>query len=709
MKETAFADLSGKKISRLELEQMIYFLADGGQNLFNDGVIEEDFLKRELGDTLFTYCKERFSSELALRHLREKNYAPYVHPNLPTLSAKNIWGILAPALKENLAKLQQATDPLSLEVFRARSALYLAEKEFPPNMLKQSIFYKSRDYEDCPPDLRLYRSDLSLFGYHNLTDWFGREFVQMAAAVIFNAAAFAEKCGYRVSTDEVEADLLFRIAKHDEMQKRGKAPWGEASYGALNQKNIQEQYRDTLQKMQMSEPELVRLWQKVLLFRRLFEDVEAAAWIDTHAMREFFSYAREYATIELYQLPSAFCFSTETQWQEFATYLDYACLPSNSSKEIPETLATIQEIEAKAPELIKEKLTLMMATFDKKELEARVGIKDAWDWEVENGNWEILKNRYPLLSDGVDGTKSERHALLDLLDEKTRASVDAYARGQIVDAHPEWIKEALEKAESVKRIFYLRLDHTHSPIDGIDDIGALYTLLEKNDPLHLACYTQNKNTYFKISFSEKGEKSLLSFLEASKEGVLSQLLEKRLRSHYLEIREIGGGYDFKNHEGIWKAFQDVKKQVSSDFFAPLERALVKSPEMGIRQALFFPYFEQKKLKVQNPDYQESDQSNLEWKIEKKIVTLTRSNPGAIPLDDLNALKIGEFSDIGFSSTIGPYFYRLIERNKDVTLPLENYLQAKGILGKETKCHFLTYLLKEMSGVLDALSKETSPN
>ncbi|MCB1181756.1 MAG: hypothetical protein KDK55_07050, partial [Chlamydiia bacterium] len=535
-----------------------------------------------------------------------------------------------------------------------------------------------QDFEGCNLDPKFYRNDLSLFGYKNLTDWFGPTFVEKIAEVILHGAALAKQRGYAVFRDEVVTDLMMRCHAITDANK-----------GQI-QMNGSEFYYAALKRMQLSEESLISIWKNVLLFRRLMQDVGNGVWMDTTPLDEFFGYAGECAIVEVYSLPSPFCFTTMAQWQEFETYLDLVGEKRDETL-LPIAMIPLHQVEEKAPELISSKYTVFIATAEKKALEAKIGLKQMWKWESSFEGWEAIIQRFPDLREIEAPTQEARLEALDGLGDKMRALIDRFAREEIVNAHPEWLTELLAQSESTRRVFYFRKGQTASPLDGITDVAAFVKAIESSDTEKVEGYTQDKKIYFNLKLEEKGEKKVLSFVEASKEGVLSEILEKKLRGHYLDLREKAPSV-LQTETGKFRPFSECKEIVANHYFTSTHHALEKYKLWTPTQAWFLPYLEHKKNQILAGIEEEG---TFEWSLSKKTETITRATPGFVTLEECQALEEGDFSEISVSSKEGPYFYKVIDQRRDASFPLSSLLKIESVLANELKTHFIEDLLKKI--------------
>lgn len=499
--EVIFYTVEGKPIKRSHLNQMIQFLEredwmqmpkilDG--NYLNDGVISKEFLEGGLAVPLFARFGEECREELTAKLNKEREHHPYRHPYLHSLGAEQIWSLFAPEIPKRLDDLKKFEDPI--KAFETKVALFLAEKSFPPAFLTHIIRYQEREQlKSVPPDSRLIRDVVSLFGYHHLSDWFTEKFVEQMAVSVIQMAALAHQKGYVVSREEALTELLSKSQKtYHELSQQGEIP--VASGGELLQVYLRQKGLD--------EATLISLWQEISLFRRMMQDIGSAALVDTLALEQFHSYAAEQATVELYQMAPEFRFKNEEERGLFAAYLE-AVSPSGAT-EIPLKLASLESVEKKAPQLVGKKYRVALAALKREALHAKVSLKETWDWELSH--WDEIQKVFPELAQ-KEGSPFER-----LEQIANRKRVDAYARDQIIQEHPEWIEEAIQEASLTEREIFVAKGGDQEPLPGIRDKAAFEKSLDDQDDL--ACYTQDQKNYYRVCVRERLPKEILPFKEA---------------------------------------------------------------------------------------------------------------------------------------------------------------------------------------------------
>jgi GcvH upstream region-like protein len=591
--QIAFTAVDGKEVTRHELDEMALFIgtdADDkllfggiwGPNFFNDGVIKKDFLQTGLAGVLVAQYPELVQPDLKTRFEKEKRYSLYVNPQARFIGTETAWSYFAPELKTQFYALRSAPHPLTPEAFASRVALYLGEKQFPSPLLRQVLRYQEKQYSWLTPDPFLNQVDLSLFGYHTIEDWFGPRFVRLVAEFIINSAKIAEKKGYRVTKADVLADLQ-RNSERSFQQNRNNPNVGVA--------DGTEYFSEQLRRMGMDQNKAIKIWQQVMLFRRFFHDVGSSVFVDTFTPEKFDAYAMEMVDGELYRVPQDLQLNDYRTLQKFEVYLDAVSKRPSTEKGLlmpPKKFLSVDEISKQYPELVQKRYLLEMSQTDKKALQAKVGVKESWNWEVDDKNWDTLKQQFPDLGIKKGDTREERFAVLDSLDDQTRARVDTFARTAIVDAHPEWLTKALEEAPTKQIVINLHENGGSSPIVGLTNRKDLIRLLD-TAPLanedsstitaagkaaadQLSQFSRDQNTYYRLTVIDRSPKrEVLTFAEANKEGVLDSLLDQQLEAYYQKIRE-GNSEEFKKDDS-WKPIEEVKDRVADLYFENILKAI----------------------------------------------------------------------------------------------------------------------------------------
>lgn len=720
--QPAFKSISGKTVMRSQLDQMTRFISTDaydklifggiwGPNFLNDGVIRKDFLENHLAATIASPFFDSLRSELEPRLDRERRYVPYTHPQMPFLSAEAVWGYFVPSLKESLAVIKKSDGRLDDRTFNAQVNLFLQERLFPSQYLKEVLRQQQKQLSWIEPDPALAQKDLSLFGYHTLQDWFGLKFIELAGQVIMNGAAIAESRGYTVSKEEALADLLLQSEKSFKEQQKIQNP-------NLGVKNSQEYFTQQLRFLGMDQAAAVNCWRQVLLFRRLMSSVGDAVFIDPLMYNNFVGYAGEKAKVGIYQLPPALHMSHPKSLEHFQTYLNAVAIGDERqlSVELPSQYKPIAEIKKHAPELLQKRYVLEVAETHVNEIGLRVPLRETRSWELDH--WDGLVDHFPELGTRPVSTHQERFAVLEGLELSTRKKIDEYARMLIVKEHPEWIQEALSHAPAVKKQLGIHLGQTALPLRGVHDVEAFQRLLDQEDTEKLLNWSGDQQTYYKIRVLERSPNwEILTFDEAEKNKLLEPLLNKTLEKEYSKIRE-ANKESFMTDEGSWKSFTAVKDLVTDLYFQPLYQLIQKTAaDYGIefesgKQSLkefcdsyrFIAYMKDQQKEIQNnpvEDFNSEEENGLsienvadQWKLQRGVKELTRDSK---ELDSRKVFEMaeGQWSSVETSADGNLFFFQLISKTQSPEFLRGQMQEGQRILGNEAKKIFMAKIMKEI--------------
>lgn len=293
----------GTKITRSEYSEYVHFLSTDCQcsetgfcNALNDGVLPNDIIATGIGEVL----AQRFSSEIGpewkLKFSRERVFQPYRHPQAAFVSAMQVWSYFAPDVKESFGQFTSMTSDDSVELYRRKAALYLAERNFPPTFLRQVLAYQQQQFHWLEPDIGLENRPLGLFGYSQITDWFGAQFVDKMCEFIIQTAAKARQEGMTVSSNEALASLLQNAEK-----ALHRIPNAEGM-------TADDLFRRTLRELNMDQSRAVAIWSDVILFRRSLIDLPRSIVVNDQPFHDFMEKESEACHLDAYQLqPSLRC------------------------------------------------------------------------------------------------------------------------------------------------------------------------------------------------------------------------------------------------------------------------------------------------------------------------------------------------------------------------------------------------------------------
>ncbi|MFS8563920.1 MAG: hypothetical protein LVR00_06240 [Rhabdochlamydiaceae bacterium] len=313
--------------------------------------------------------------------------------------------------------------------------------------------------------LLFHKSDLLFLGFILLEDWFTPKYLEKVALTVINAAKIAQEKGYRISKEEVKADLLEHTVGYLKVSLRK---------DNVTRTDAQNLLRSVLYYKQIDEADSLQIWKNIMLFRRLFDEVGQGMFLDNLVYHQFADYAGASASIERYQLPAFLRFQNFRDFLKFQYYID-AVAPKTKSQKLPLQFYSIEEVEKRCPQLVQSKFYLEVSRAKRQEIASRITLKETWNWETSDAGWALLMKEFPSLKNTLS---AERAKVLDACDEQLRLKVDTFARNQIVGEHPEWMQEALHKKEAEKVRVNICSKGAVYPFEDIDNGSELVELLQ---------------------------------------------------------------------------------------------------------------------------------------------------------------------------------------------------------------------------------------
>ena len=689
-------------------------------NFFNDGVIEKEFLSNGLGMILAKRYFDELKPDLDIRVKKIHQFRPYVHPKTKQISAEGAWTRFSPAMAEHLRTIKAKSDQATTETLALMTQLYLEQAMLPPDTLKQVLLMQQNQL-NSEPDPLLNNRDLSLFGFKSMEDWFGPRFVPLVAQFILNVAQLAEEKGYAVKTEEIRADLYQNIYQAYQQISRN---------AQLDPEEADQYFQMKMRGLGMDETMLLSTWKKVMLFRRLFEDGSGSVLIDPLAYQQFDKFAKENVRVTLYELPSALRLSDFRSMLKLQVYLEGVAADSSrlrSDLRIPKQFAPLDQIEKRVPELIERQFALEYSSVSKEELAQSISVKETWDWEVIDNHWELLRKSFPEAAVPKVDSKQQRLTALDKLDKKLRAKIDQFARSKMVEEHSEKIKLALEQATVKDSSVGLRTKGGDLPFKGVKDNADLIALLENAALKNAQPNSANQRLNF---YSPDGEhfyciqvinrdstKKILTFDEASKDGTLDKLLDKRLEDAYPEVRKKDFTY-FQQSGGQWKPFKEVKDQIGKHLYADLLKSIEDNylaqfgimpgkagdlPLLFYSNARLLPHMREAASRLQtNPEdaswvktATEQASFSTQWLLEKTEQVMERCTQVAFAKHELFTLSANQWSSVAIGDRGALAFYFVKERGANINHPIESVEQGHQILSFDAKRDMMLQILQKI--------------
>jgi hypothetical protein len=681
--------IDGSAIMERQLYAMVRFLSLGTNEVLKNDLMSTG-LTTLLAEKYFEELKGDFQEKLD----KTKRYTPYVHPQVPSLSADAVWSYFIPQLPRHLHEVRQGD--LSPKTFAAYCDLYLDQVAFPPELLRRFLVSQQQQYNWISPDMGLADSrHLSLFGHQSFEEWFGVRFTELLGKFLFNAAAIAEEKGYKVSLDEARADLLRTCLQTiSSIPSKQEATFADAS----------EFLRLQVQMAGIDETEAAKVWKKVMLVHRLFNEVGQGVLVDPLSYHQFSSFADETATVEVYQLPEVLRVGDFRSLLKIQYYLDAIAPKSKKFNELPRQILSAEEVERKAPELVVSPYALEIAKTTKEEVGSRLTLKATWDFETGDAGWQKLTAAFPILAKGESASREERWAILEGIDPKLRLKIDRSARSALIDEHPEWIEEALSKAPAEKKAVAIRSKGSVAPFEEIEETSSLRGFLEKAvvgeaGPI----FTQDGKTYYRIIVWEKpASKQVMTLKEALEGDWLGQLLDQKLEDAYADVRKKEPSL-FKTDSGSWKSFSDVRNQVGTFVYADMLKQISDQPlapdQYCVRRFAALMESAKKNIEAQGDESlflkKGGDPLLDQWMLAKQTKEIKRSDATSLSKADMFAVPEGNWSSVSAPANGDLAFFRLLKKGTGQTAVAEKIVEGQRTLGMDARRLLMHQVLSRM--------------
>jgi GcvH upstream region-like protein len=705
--------ITGKPLMQREIYSLCQLLSTSSAhpglknrmpNLFNEGVIEKEFLSTGLSLVL---AKEHFAElkpDLDARLKKMKRYHFYSHPASAHVGVLSLYQRFAPSLMQHLELLKKQGEECTLESLALMIQLYRDQESLPTEIIRQMLLFQQRQ-QGLPSDPRLAEGDLSLFGFTSLDDWFGPLFVEMHAQCIANAADFAKEKGYALKNDAVRMDLFRNLLT-------GYKRFSESDTTPTMQE-MQQYYHSKMQQWGLDETSVLAAWSRVLLFKQLLADVGASVRVDPLFTEQFHAYSEQNATIALYELPRPLQFTDFQTLLKFQIYIEsIAAHPQKAKLDLPREVASLDVIERRFSELVQRECEVEYAEVQKSALAADLSIKETWEWEASDAHWPLIQIEFVELKGTNAATRQERLKALDALDPKRRLAIDTWARGRILDAQPQKIAAALEGASKRTAKVSLRALGGQLPFCGVQDRSELISLLTSQEEF---TFSGDQEHFYRIHVLQREEaKRILSFQESLSDGTLDLLLNRRLEEVYPEARKKNPGY-YQSEKSGWKPLKEVKDQVGRYLFSDMLKAIEEcyqaqvGPLPGKTGELPLIFYCNYRLFSHMRDAERAiqkseDVSNWvgegnslvdQWLLKKSERTVKRSDGLVLPKEEIFHLRSGEWSPIQLDEGGFLAFYQVLQQSAAGTSPSDAVQQGQELLARDARGHLMEALISQV--------------
>lgn len=730
-----FVGVDGSKMRRSEFMDYIQFLSSEAQDLYglgsghfnpaNDGFITNQILANGFGDEIWNQMKtghEHLTDSLD----HERAYAPFAHPQFPFLGLEGVWAYFSPDLSTAYRNYKQKIGAGPKEgLFKAKAALYCAQKQFPPVLARQVMLYQM---SQMGLNQNIEAQRLALFGYDSLQEWFGKPFVDACVIWLYNTARIAESKGVVVS----DREALFTMLKGcQELLNREPAikQMGFESAGQL--------LLESLRRMGLDEARGIRVMKDVLLSRKLFEQVGTATPIATQVFDPLVTTANTFVRVNNYELPDELHLKNSEHLYMIQLWLDAVRKGSKGSGweamlALPKETQTAEELAKTYPQLVQRRFRVQYAAVDAHTLADALPLREVWAWQVSDASWKKLQDKYPELKGTIESKQRLQH--IDDLPKERKEEVDAFSRISLIQENPSRIQAALVQVELKPADLSVRTKGSTIPFNGITDYVALKQLLSnaaigEQDP-KLSAYTQDGRNYFKIIVQDRiGSDEVVPLAQALHDKTLDTMLNETLQTAYVRIRS-QNPKSYLQENGEWKSLDVVRAEIIDKQFQPLIAALdqarevykplfpelcnweqVKEARLAVR---FMPYvkhiWEQIQTDVgmisqyveENPQISGFNQivagTKLSWKLHTRPLQVVRKEGSSLfVFKDLQNLTPGKWISPYYNSSNGLSFASVIEKGVQSSQSdlAEKVMGMFELVGSEAERVYAVQLISKM--------------
>lgn len=619
--------VDGSSIYVKEIEQMVRFCItdrfdkpskkNGIINFLNDGVIRKDIIESGLATLLLENDFDRIRPELQDKLCQFQKFSSYTHPENPSISLENIYARFAPELLETLEKFRMNTE-ISPLVFSEIVSMYRQQQKLQPELIRQFLIYEEK-VSKVRPDPHLINKDLQLFHAYSLDEWFGKKFIELTCQFIHHCALEAKHRGYSISLDETRKEL---------QQKSYEALQSLAGKEKLSVEDFSSYYHQMIHLLGMQEEEVLHIWQKVMLFRKLLQDIVHGVVFEGSGLSDYFRYAKEKISITKYQIPKSLICKNIWDILQLQFYITKTSVDENPLH-LPVESLSVAEIKTHTPELIEHAYEISIVEKSLPDLFQHISLQEMWKWQMNN--WNLLQDTFVEIRSCISEVPGERLHYLDGLDHAVRMRIDEFTKKQILRADPSRIEGILSTTAFDNRIITVPVFGKIAALKGFTTNIELIAFLDE--------YAENKLPVQKIDFDQgifyqiqginRKSESVITFVRAKKEGILNHLLYKELQTFYSN--------DLGSHMGLDKnkSFEEVKELVGLKKYQSLFQQLdnwavaniddpVKGCEMYIKYRLHPWLLNQRDVLQESAQVYSASTYGEQWNLEKSILVVTRA-------------------------------------------------------------------------------------
>lgn len=550
--------LDGSSLMRSEVEDLAKFISSemhdviinhrGQVNLCNDGIVGHDLIQTKIAEIFVSDFLDVLKDDLGLKLEKAKRFKGYERLDAPFISVKNVYAGFKPEISKTL-ELLKGSDQVDLQTYQYLAELYQLQRTCPPELLKFGLSMMQKQYSWLKADPKLAFADLSLFGFHTLGDFFGQNFLQIAAEFILHTAAKAKENGYEVTLEEAENALRANFEKALE-----KYPFIAAK---------EKSWKECVKSLGFEESQAVALWKEVLLFRRYFETIGDATFIDKLPFQEFASFARKSFEVQSYHFPEALHFQNLDDVISFQVYL-HALGLDLQSLQMPQESINVAKVLEKFPLLVHETYKAQISEISYEDVGLSASFNQILSWQMNPENWALLAKEFPILSE----SKAPSCDVIVALSLDDRAKVDSFSRIQWAKQSTDLVSSILNTKPFVEKEFTVSKNYVS--LDGIEDVKSFIAFLEVFDEAKEGqIFADTSGRFYRLEKLEKVEPlHVLTFEKACQKSIMTKIADEFMEKKYEKIRS-KYPQKFQVGDGQWKLYSTCKDDVAKIVFKDL--------------------------------------------------------------------------------------------------------------------------------------------
>lgn len=686
--------IDGTSIFEKDSRALAQFLSMGSCDVMRTDLMETGALSL-LAETHFEELQVDFQERM--QKVRTATF--YSHPQASFLNAFQVWSRFAPHMLRHLREVQ--SQPADVKTFATYAQLYLDQQMFSPDHLRAVLMYDQQNYSWLTPDPTLNDTrSLALFGFHSFEEWFGARFSNLLCKFIFNAAALAQRQGYKVTLSEARSDFMSHCYEAVQLKSMRRE---------VSAQDASEFMRYQLQIAGVDESSAVQLWKKVMLVHRFFQDLEHGVLLDPIPYEQFSTFADAKASVEVYQLPEPLRLKDFWSMLKVQYYLDAVSVKDarRSLADLPREFLSVSEVEKKHPQLVSSRCELEVAKVSQEAALSQLSLRKLWEYETSDAGWELLIGQYPILNKQQSATAQDREKILDECEASLRKKVDLLARASILKEHPEWVQEALGMQTVNKVAVSIRSKGAVAPFDDIEETSLLRQAIQKAEIGETILFTSpGEQTFYQIKVLQKpDQKQIMTLQEALENDWLGKLLDEKLEAALYDARKKDAAA-YKNEDGSWKTYREIRDHVGAYVYSDLLKAISEAPLAHDEYAAkrFQAMMAHAKASVEK----EKEGSKFlavcgdvlidQWRLFKRRQEVKRSDTTELSKAEMFTQKVGSWSSVSAPLGGNVAFFQLLERDVADVKVQDQVAAGQKLIGQDVKRQRIQKLLDEMGAL-----------